>query len=137
MTEIRIMTSETSWVAAKAEARKAIYDTGRGMIGRERNYLEDRVARAILAAEKRAEALLAETRKKALEEAGGWQPIETAPKDGKEFLAAFGCGDGDTPPPLVLAWNPEGLCWVAVGLEVGRSKWVERWRRTSPRSRSR
>lgn len=69
MSEIRSMTSETSWVAAKAEARKAIYDTGRGMIGRERNYLEDRVARAILAAEKRAEALLAETRKKALEEA--------------------------------------------------------------------
>lgn len=39
--------------AVRAEARRAIYDTGRGMIGRERNYLEDRVCRALLAAEKR------------------------------------------------------------------------------------
>jgi len=37
----------------RSEARKAIYDTGRGMIGRERNYLEYRVSRALLAAEKR------------------------------------------------------------------------------------
>ena len=37
----------------RSEARKAIYDTGRGMIGRERNYLEYRVSKALYEAEKR------------------------------------------------------------------------------------
>lgn len=40
---------EDAWSEAKAIARKAVWADGRGMIGRERNYLEDRVARAILA----------------------------------------------------------------------------------------
>lgn len=33
----------------RAAAQKAIWDNGRGMIGRERNYLEYRVERALLA----------------------------------------------------------------------------------------
>ena len=40
---------EDAWSEAKAIARKAVWADGRGMIGRERNYLEDRIARAILA----------------------------------------------------------------------------------------
>ena len=40
---------EDAWSEAKAIARKAVWADGRGMIGRERNYLEDRIARAIMA----------------------------------------------------------------------------------------
>lgn len=40
---------EDAWSEVKAIARKAVWADGRGMIGRERNYLEDRIARAILA----------------------------------------------------------------------------------------
>ena len=46
--------------AAKVAARKAIYADGRGMIGAERNYLEYRVARAILSESARANAAEAE-----------------------------------------------------------------------------
>jgi len=50
---------EQQWEVASAKARAAIYDTdGRGMIGAGRNYLQDRVARAILASEKEAVAQL-------------------------------------------------------------------------------
>ena len=65
---------EDAWSEAKAIARKAVWADGRGMIGRERNYLEDRVARAILAdraaqAERmaRLEAALREARDEANE----------------------------------------------------------------------
>jgi len=43
----------TEWLEASALARDAIHASGRGMIGRERNYLQDRVARAILAERRR------------------------------------------------------------------------------------
>lgn len=51
--------SADPWEEAVAKARKAIYDDGRGMIGRNRNYLQDRVARAILAERKEAADALA------------------------------------------------------------------------------
>lgn len=51
--------SADPWEEAVAKARKAIYDDGRGMIGRNRNYLQDRVARAILAERKEAADVLA------------------------------------------------------------------------------
>lgn len=47
-------TPELVWEQAVEKARKAIYDDGRGMNGRNRNYLADRVARAILAERKEA-----------------------------------------------------------------------------------
>lgn len=40
--------SEISWDDAVILARKAIHDDGRGMIGRNRNYLESRVARMLV-----------------------------------------------------------------------------------------
>ncbi len=51
-------TPELVWEQAVEKARKAIYDDGRGMNGRNRNYLADRVARAILAERKEAAAAL-------------------------------------------------------------------------------
>ncbi|MCQ8240567.1 hypothetical protein [Rhizosaccharibacter radicis] len=46
-----------------------------------------------------------------------WQPIETAPKDGRELLLAFG-NTFDAPPPLVAAWSRKGQVWLLVGAEV-------------------
>lgn len=51
---------ERQWEEAVQKARKAIYDDGRGMIGANRNYLQDRVARAILAEQKEAAARITE-----------------------------------------------------------------------------
>lgn len=36
-----------------------------------------------------------------------WQPIETAPRDGKSFLAYYGMSDDSVPHPIVLvvSWS--------------------------------
>ena len=47
-------TPELAWDQAVEKVRKAIYDDGRGMNGRNRNYLAYRVARAILVERKEA-----------------------------------------------------------------------------------
>jgi len=45
---------ETSWDEAMTLARRAIYDTdGRGMVGRGRNHLIERVARLLIQRERR------------------------------------------------------------------------------------
>lgn len=50
---------EALWNEAVTKARQAIYDAdGRGMVGRSRNYLADRVARAILAERREILSLL-------------------------------------------------------------------------------
>lgn len=78
---------EDRWLEAKALARKAIWaEDGRGMIGRERNYLEDRIARAILSEQeksrKRVEELEAgvASRDKFIVDEGLWGDfVETLP----------------------------------------------------------
>lgn len=47
-----------------------------------------------------------------------WQPVETAPKDGRELLLAFGCGIGDVPAPLICAWSVNDGHWLVVGAEL-------------------
>lgn len=47
-----------------------------------------------------------------------WQPIQTAPKDGREILMFYTPADGGLRPPLVVAWDTMGECWLAVGFEV-------------------
>lgn len=50
-------------------------------------------------------------------ESDGWEPIESAPRDGREILMAYGFGTGDVAPPLVVAWDTKEGGWIAVGFE--------------------
>lgn len=60
----------------------------------------EEVTAIILAAMRRAGALSRE-----------WMPIEGAPKDGREILMHYGLGDGDVPPPVVVAYEAAGRGW--------------------------
>ncbi len=46
-----------------------------------------------------------------------WRPADTAPRDGREILMAFGTGF-DAPSPLVLAWCSRRRGWFLVGAEI-------------------
>jgi len=104
---------------AEKLALRAIHDAdGRGMVGRGRNHLHQRVARAILSAardEGRAEGL------------GGWKPIETAPSDtpvivitaeGRIFKAIYKPGVAENEQGSCGAWctveetDPHPACWT-------------------------
>jgi hypothetical protein len=69
-----------------AAARKAVWDTGRGMIGREKDYLEYRVQRAILAERVRCVGPVKTSTRmlEALKEAGAF--ILAPPEDLKESV---------------------------------------------------
>ncbi|WP_427023031.1 hypothetical protein ACP4J4_10340 [Aureimonas ureilytica] len=68
MSERDLNKPDPDFEAARVLARKAIYEDGRGMIGANRNYLEYRVARAILA-ERREQATTIARLSEALAEA--------------------------------------------------------------------
>lgn len=71
---------------AERLALLAIHDVdGRGMVGRGRNHLHQRVARALLSAARQASTQ---------GPGEGWQPIETAPTDGTSIILFCPQGDG-------------------------------------------
>lgn len=50
-----------------------------------------------------------EGREAVLEEADGWQPIETAPEDHKDLLLA---SSGSDQPPFVAGWVEDAMNWM-------------------------
>lgn len=137
---------EADWNAAVAEARAAIYDDGRGMIGRRnRDQLENRVARAILHArrDERAVALSApspvvegqEDQGSSVAESGGttmsksegpnsagWEPTHRHVKRGSLYRITGGAKlQTENPCPdeafLIVYQDEKGLLWARPGSE--------------------
>lgn len=89
--------SADPWDEAVTKARQAIYDDGRGMIGRNAGYLQDRVARAILAERKEASDALASKE----EEIRKRDMLLCAVKQ-QALNAAYNILQGDVPPKVEL-----------------------------------
>lgn len=130
--------SADPWDEAVTKARQAIYDDGRGMIGRNAGYLQDRVARAILAERKEASDALAskEEEIRGLKEQLAARSQPSA--DAEEALApkphADGWRDIESAPPygvqvLLIGKYPTGYGWSDIyhgWRNAGGSNW-DRW----------
>lgn len=61
-----------------------------------------------------------------------WQPVDTAPQDGREILMAYGVGVGDVAPPMVVSWDILAAAWVLPGIRISIDTPGTHWRPLPP-----